>query len=160
MKLLLRKSVDKLGEIGSVVTVADGYARNYLLPKRLAAHVTPGGLQQIEIEKKKVEAARREENANLLSIAESLRDVACTITARANEDGKLFGSVSAQMIADTLQSDGFAVDESMVALDEPIKRCDVFNVPIAVSQEIKTTIKLWVVSEDNGEADQNKVEGA
>lgn len=154
MKLLLRKNVDKLGKIGTVVDVADGYARNYLLPKGFAVYVTPGGIQQIEIEKRKEEAVKREEITSLSRLADELRDFSCTITAKANEDGKLFGSVSAQMIANTLKNAGFNVEEDMIVLDEPIKQCDVYNVAISINQEIKTNIKLWVVKENEGDKDK------
>lgn len=156
MKLLLRKNVDKLGRIGSVVDVSNGYARNYLMPKGLAVHVTPGGIKQIEIAKRKEESLRKEENALLLKQAEDLKDFSSTITVKANEDGKLFGSVSAQMIANALKEEGFNVDNDMIVLDEPIKQCDVYNVTIAISSEIKTNIKLWVVKENEEEKDNKE----
>ncbi|MGR3318967.1 MAG: 50S ribosomal protein L9 [Candidatus Anammoxibacter sp.] len=157
MKLLLRKDVDKLGKIGAVVNVADGYARNYLLPKELAVYVTAGGIQQIEIEKRKAETTIKEENTVLLKLAEELKDFSVTIAAKATEDGKLFGSISAQMIADILKEDGFDVSEDMVIIDEPIKQCDVYNVTISISPEIKTNIKLWVVKENEGDKDSEEI---
>lgn len=151
MKLLLKKNVEKLGNIGSVVQVANGYARNYLLPKGLAVHVTPGGLKQIEIEKKKEVIRVREESTNLLKLAEELKDFSCTINVKANEDGKLFGSVTVHTIIESLKAEGFNIEEGMVGLEEPIKQCDIYNVPISFSPEIKTNIKLWVIKENDGE---------
>ncbi len=148
MKLLLKKNVDKLGKIGSVVKVANGYGRNFLLPKGLAVPVTPGGLRQIEIEKKKDDARKREENVNLMKLANDMKDFSCTITAKANEEGKLFGSVTTQLISESLKNEGFNIEEDMIVLDEPIKQCDVYNITIAISGEIKTNIKLWVVKEN------------
>ena len=148
MKLLLKKRVDKLGKIGDVVNVANGYARNFLLPKGLGVHVTPGALRQMESTKRKEDIRRKEENLVLTALADELRDFSCTIPARANEDGKLFGSISAHMIANELNNQGFNVDENMVVLEEPIKQCDVYNVTVAISAEIKSNIKLWVVNEN------------
>ena len=158
MKLLLRKDVDKLGKIGEVVNVAGGYARNYLLPKEFAVHVTAGGMQQIEIEKRKAEIIITEENTLLLKLAEELKDFSVTIAAKANEDGKLFGSISTQMISDILKEDGFDVSDNMIIIDEPIKQCDVYNVTVSISPEIKTNIKLWVVKENEGDKDSEEVE--
>lgn len=158
MKLLLRKNVEKLGKIGDVVNVADGYARNFLLPRGLAVHVTPAGIQQIEIERKREEAIKREEYTNILKLSEALKDFSCTIFAKANEDGRLFGSVTAQQIADALNNEGYKIDESMVKLEEPIKQCDIYNIPISLNPEIQTTIKLWVVREN--EEDKNKKEAS
>ena len=158
MKLLLRKDIDKLGKIGDVINVASGYARNYLLPKRLAVYVTAGGMQQIEIEKRKADVIIKEENTLLLKLAEGLKDFSVTIAAKANEDGKLFGSVSTQMISDILKKDGFDVSENMIIIDEPIKQCDVYNVTIAINPEIKTNVKLWVVKENEGDKDSEKIE--
>ncbi len=150
MKLLLKKNVDKLGRLGSVVNVAAGYGRNYLLPKGLAVHVTPGGLRQIEIEKKKEDIKVKEENTNLSNLANELKDFSCTINVKANDEGKLFGSVTSTLIAEALNGEGFNVKENMIGLEEPIKQCDVYSIPINFSSEIKTNIKLWVVKENDG----------
>ena len=158
MKLLLRKNIDKLGKIGEVVTVADGYARNFLLPKELAVHVTPGGIQQIEIEKRKADVIEKEENALYLKLAEELKDFSVTIAAKANEDGKLFGSISAQMISNILIEAGFDVTEDMIIIDEPIKQCDVYNVTVSINPTVKTNIKLWVVKEDEGDKAKEETE--
>jgi len=158
MKLLLKKRVEKLGRIGDVVNVANGYARNFLLPKGLGVNVTPGAIKQMESAKRKEDVRRREENTVLTALADELRDFSCTIPARANEDGKLFGSVSAHMIADELKNQGFNVEENMVVLEEPIKQCDVYNLTIAISSEIKTNIKLWVVNENEAVKTENKAE--
>ncbi|MGR3220826.1 MAG: 50S ribosomal protein L9 [Candidatus Anammoxibacter sp.] len=151
MKILLRKNIDKLGKIGEIVNVANGYARNCLLPKELAVYVTAGAIQQVEIEKRKADVIIKEENAVFSKLAEDLKGFSVTITAKSNEDGKLFGSISAQMISDTLKEEGFDVSANMIIIDEPIKQCDVYNVVVAISAEIKTKIKLWVVNENEGE---------
>lgn len=153
MKLLLRKNVEKLGKIGDVVKVANGYGRNFLLPMGLAVHVTPAGIQQIEIERKREASIKKEEHANILKLSEALKDFSCTIFAKANEDGRLFGSVTAQQIADALNNEGYKIEESMVKLEEPIKQCDIYNIAISLAPDVKTTIKLWVVREN--EEDKN-----
>lgn len=157
MKLLLRKDVEKLGKAGGIVHVADGYARNYLLPRGLAVYVTPEGIRQIEIDRKKESVKIQEENANLQKLADKLRDFSCTVSAKTNEDGKLFGSVTAHMISKALEDEGFSIDESMIILDEPIKQCDVYNVAVSISPELKTNIKLWVVSDKDDEKNKDEI---
>ena len=158
MKLLLKKDVEKLGKVGGIVHVANGYARNYLLPKGLAVYVTPEGIRQIETERKKESVRIQGENANLQKLADELRDFSCTISAKANEDGKLFGSVTAHMISKALEAEGFNIDESMIILDEPIKQCDVYNIAVSISPELKTNVKLWVVSDKDDEKNKEEAE--
>jgi len=148
MELLLKKNVDKLGRIGDVVKVKKGYARNYLLPKGLATNVSPANLKQIEKEKTKMELLLKEDRHRLTGILEKLSTASCTIPAKANEEGRLFGSITSVHIAEALAKAGYPVDQEMVKLDSPIKVCGEFEVTIALNIEMQTKCKVTVVNED------------
>ncbi|TVM04093.1 MAG: 50S ribosomal protein L9 [Candidatus Brocadia sp. WS118] len=155
MELLLKKNVDKLGRIGDIVKVKEGYARNYLLPKGLATSVSPANVKQIEKEKIRMELQLKEEREKLEGILERISTASCTILAKANEEGRLFGSVAAVQIADALAKEGYPVNHEMVKLDSPIKVCGDFDVTIALSLELQTKCKVSVVKEDTGQPENN-----
>ena len=147
MNVLLKKDVIKLGRMGEVVNVAKGYARNYLLPRGFATTVTPANLKQIEIVKKKQGIKIKEEKDNLQALAEKFSGCSITITAKANEEGRLFGSVTAEQIVEALKKEGYLIEKEMVLLESPIKQCDVYNVPISFHPDIQTQCKVWVIRE-------------
>ncbi len=147
MQLLLRKDVENLGSMGDIVTVKDGYARNYLLPKRLATTVSETHLREVEAARKKLADERDRALEGVRSLGEQLESASCTVVAKANEEGHLFGSVGPQQIADALAADGFKVDEKMIDLDTHIKELGVYNVTIKLHSEITATCKVWVVGE-------------
>jgi large subunit ribosomal protein L9 len=150
MEVLLQKDVENLGRIGDVVNVAPGYARNYLLPKRLAVTVTPENLRQIE---KLREARRRremEEAERVRQQAKLLEGYLCFITARATEKGHLFGSVGPQQIADHLVANGFeGVRATNVELLRPIEEVGDYEVSVMLHPEVRATITVRVVSEED-----------
>ncbi|MDN3513270.1 MAG: 50S ribosomal protein L9 [Candidatus Brocadia sp.] len=148
MELLLKKNVDKLGRIGDVVKVREGYARNYLLPKGLATTVSPANLKLIEKEKIRMELQLKEEMERLQGVLEKISAASCTIRAKANEEGRLFGSVTAVHIADALAKEGYPVDKETVILDSPIKVCGEFDVTIALNLELQTKCKVVVIKEE------------
>ncbi|MEK7805218.1 MAG: 50S ribosomal protein L9 [Planctomycetota bacterium] len=148
MELLLKKNVDKLGKIGDVVKVKKGYARNYLMPKGLATNVSPANLKQIEKEKIKMELLLKEDRGRLKEVLEKLSTASCTIPAKANEEGRLFGSITSVHIAEALAKAGYPVDQEMVKLDSPIKVCGEFEATIALNIEMQTKCKVTVVNED------------
>lgn len=150
MELLLKKNIDKLGRIGDIVKVKEGYARNYLLPQGLATTVSPANLKLIEKEKIKMDLQLKEEREQLQGVLEKISAASCTILAKANEEGRLFGSVTAIHIADALAKEGYPVGHEMVKLDGPIKVCGDFDVTIALNLELQTTCKVSVVKEDTG----------
>ncbi|MDG6006283.1 MAG: 50S ribosomal protein L9 [Candidatus Brocadia sp.] len=154
MELLLKKNVDKLGRIGDIVKVKEGYARNYLLPKGLATTVSPANVKQIEKEKVKMELQLKEERKQLEGILEKISAASCTILVKANEEGRLFGSVTAVHIADVLAKEGYPVNHEMVKLDSPIKECGDFDVVIAFNFELQTTCKVSVVREETAEPEE------
>ena len=151
MELLLKKNIDKLGRIGDVVKVKEGYARNYLLPKGLATTVSPANFKQVEKEKIKMELQFKEERERLQGVLEKISAASCTIHAKANEEGRLFGSVTVAHIADALAKEGYPVDKEMIKIDSPIKVCGEFDVTIALNPELQTKCKVSVVKEEMGQ---------
>lgn len=147
MQVLLRKSVERLGEIGDVVTVKPGHARNFLLPQGLAVPLTPGNIRRVEIEKQRAVDTRREREQELVSLSEALQTASITLAAKANEEGHLFGSITAAQVAEMLQAEGYKVDERMVDLAEPIKELGVIEVPVHITPELTSSCKVWVVAE-------------
>lgn len=147
MQVLLRKDVEGCGRIGDVVDVKPGYGRNYLLTRGLAVPLTPGNIKRVEIEKKKAEEQTKVQNQELNVLAERLKDVSITIPAKANEEGHLFGSVTAAQVAGVLQAEGHKVEEKMIQLAEPIKEVGVVEVPIQLKPGLLSTCKIWVVAE-------------
>lgn len=147
MKILLKKDIKKLGKVGDIVDVANGYARNYLLPKKFATNINAGNIEQLNNKRKKQEAAYREEIDNLRIIADDISKASCTITVKTNKEGKLFGSVAATHIAEVLTGKGFCVAENMVNLDAPIKKCGEYKVLVELHPEVKSECSVLIVSE-------------
>ena len=147
MRVVLRESVDKLGKIGDIVEVADGYARNYLLPKGIAMKVSPANIARIEAERKIKEKEEAELRARLSEQMEKLEGVSITIPARASEEGHLYGSVSAQDIAQALAEEGFTIEPDMINLKEPIRELGVYEVSIKLGHGFESECKVWVVAD-------------
>ncbi len=150
MRLLLKKTVDKLGKIGDVVNVRDGYGRNYLLPKGLATSVTPENIREIAIERAHYEEEEAKRRAELAAEAETLVGASVTITMKAGEEGHLYGAVTAQLVSDGLAKLGYGVDAKLIKM-EPIKEVGEFTVVAQLHAEVTVDIKVWVVAE-GGEA--------
>ena len=147
MKVILRKDIEKLGNAGDIVTVKDGYARNYLLPRGLAVPATPGNLRAIEEEKKLAELRANREKRAAEKLAEKLNSVSVTATVSVGEEDKIFGAVTTQMIADLLKEKGYDIDRRKIHLEEPIKALGIYDVPIKLHPEVEATVKVWVVRE-------------
>jgi large subunit ribosomal protein L9 len=147
MKILLKKEIKKLGNVGDVVDVANGYARNYLLPKKFATVVTKGNIEQINLQMLKNEEKRKEEIKDLQALAAKIADISYTITVKTNKEGKLFGSVTAIDIAKVLSEKGFQIDEKMVVLEAPIKKCELHNITVVLHPDVNAQCRVWIVSE-------------
>lgn len=161
-ELLLLDNVDNLGIIGDVVKVKAGYARNFLLPRGLAETPTAEKIEALAERRAEVEAEMKKLAAEQAAMVEKLTDHEITLERSANDSGILFGGVSQHEIAELLREQGFAIEDRHVRLGETIKRIDSYHVPIVIHKELKTEIKLNVVSdrplEDNEESD-GAVEG-
>lgn len=148
MEVILLEAVDGLGTRGERVQVARGYARNFLLPRKLALLATGAGARMFE----EAEKASRGRAAKELEAAEGLagkmRDVGVTLYAQVGEDEKLFGSVTAQDIADSLKEQGYDIDRRQVLLPEPIKVLGVYWVDVKLFQEINAKVKVWVAKQE------------
>ena len=145
MKVVLCEEIPSLGNRGEIVRVKAGYARNYLLPKGLAAVETPENIRRIEREKVKY-LAREEDRKNALrALKEKLASLSCTIEVKASEEGHLYGSVNAQMIVDAFEKEGVEIENRWVRLEKPIKELGVYEIQLQLHPEIDATTKLWVV---------------
>ena len=142
--LVLLDDVAKLGLAGDEVVVKAGYARNYLLPRGLAAKATPGILRLVESRKAIIAERRAKELADAKALAEKIGQVQISISMQAAEDGQLFGSVTARMIADELAKQGYAVEHTQVKMD-PIKNLGDFDVEVRLHADVAATVKVWVV---------------
>ena len=156
MEVILRETVDNLGKRGEVVKVADGYARNYLLPRKLALPATEGNKKHVERERKIVEVREAEEKGQAESIAARLAAVDITIARRVGETEALYGSVTSGDIADYLRTKGFEVDRRKLILPEPIKTLGEHGVPLKLHREVTVPLKVKVVKEGTAEATDNR----
>ncbi len=147
MKVILKQDVEKLGKSGEIVRVADGYGRNYLIPKNIAISATPGNLKIMEIER--LAAARRDQRdkAGASLVAKELVKLVVTIRRKAGEGGTLYGSVTSIDIADFLITHKIDIDKRKIQLDEPIKSIGEFQVPVRLHREVTVPIKVIVEAE-------------
>ncbi len=147
MEVILREHVDNLGQRGEVVKVADGYARNYLLPRKLALLATDGNKKQIERERAKFEAKEAEERKVAEALAARLSSVEIVLERRVGETEALYGSVTTADIAEALTAKGFDVDRRKLLLADPIKKIGETDVPVKLSRDVTAHIKVKVVAE-------------
>jgi large subunit ribosomal protein L9 len=147
MKLILKETIEHLGLIGSEVSVAKGYARNYLLPQGKAVLATPQNRKMMEQAKAKFEIQIAKEKENAQEMAGRLEGVAVTIAAKVSEEERLYGSVQVRDIADALEKKGIEVEKRMILLAEPIKELGTFQVPIRVYADVEPEITVEVVAE-------------
>jgi large subunit ribosomal protein L9 len=147
MKVILKETIDSLGIIGSEVTVADGYARNYLFPQNKAVQATPQNRRSLEQEKAKFELQIAKERKVAEEMAQKLEGVVCKIAAKVSEEDRLYGSISIRDIIEALTGQDIIVEKRMVLLKEPIKALGTYNVPIRVYKEVEPEISVEVVPE-------------
>ena len=147
MEVILREHVDNLGRRGDVVKVTPGYARNYLLPRKLALAVTENNKRQIEREKKLAEARDAEEKAAADAIAARIGALDIEIPRRVGENDTLYGSVTSADIAQALQAKGFEVDKRKITLPEPLKALGETSVPVKIHRDVTAHVKVRVVAD-------------
>jgi large subunit ribosomal protein L9 len=146
-EVLLMSDVESLGAAGDVVTVSDGYARNYLLPRKLAAPVTAAARAKLAKLQQERAAIRKAELDEARKLAARLAAVSCTVTAKTGEEGKLYGSVTTADIAATLAAQGIEIDRHKIVLEAPLKDLGVFDVKVKVHTDVEATVKVWIVEE-------------
>lgn len=146
MQVILREDVEKLGKIGDLVKVSDGYARNFLVPTKKAIEATPKNLNAMNHAKKMVSDRLRKVKKEATAEADKIKGLSIVIKAKTGEEGKLFGSVTTMDIAEAMKAQGVAIDKRKIVLDEPIKRLGDFTVSIKLHADIAADIKVSVVA--------------
>lgn len=148
MKIILRQDVENLGAVGEVLNVKDGYARNYLIPRELAYVANPTTMKRLEVER--VEYMKKMERLRELAelTASRLSELQISIPMQTGEEGRLFGSVTPQMIASELEMRGFDIDRRIIIIEEPIKSLGVFDVKVKLHHDVMGTLKVWVISQE------------
>jgi large subunit ribosomal protein L9 len=152
VKLLLKESIKNVGRVGDVVEVSAGYARNYLLPNYLAMKPTPGNIKKVEERRKEIEKQERELREQQAALIKQLESVEVTLERRANEQGHLFGSVSATDIAKALQAQGYNIEPDDINLPGKLDRIEKYNVRVAFAEDLATEIKVWVAPDAESKA--------
>jgi len=147
MKIILKENVESLGKAGDSVKVADGYARNYLIPKGLAVEASSWSLKALDLEKKRILKKIETERKKAESMVEKLRGVTCTMYRRAGEQDKLFGSVTTKDIEKSLIEQGIEIDRKMIIIEEPVRSLGEFPVKIKLQPGVTAEIKILVVGE-------------
>ncbi len=151
MKVILNADVPNLGAIGDVVSVKDGYARDYLIPKKLAITATTRNMKELEHVKAVVDAKRRSEKLAAEELAKKVAKAQVHIIAKVGEEQRLYGSVTAAMIAEKLAEAGLDIDKRKIVLVDPIRTTGLFTVPVKVHAEITSEVKVWVKAEESDE---------
>jgi large subunit ribosomal protein L9 len=147
MRVILQETIEKLGTAGQIVDVARGYARNYLLPRKLAIEATPANLKRLEKIREQLAKKAAVEKDAAQTLAELLARITLTIARKAGENDQLFGSVTAADIAEALAAQGYQVEKRKVQLEEPIKLIGEYEVPLRLHPEITASVKVNVIRE-------------
>jgi len=152
MKVILTENIDRLGRIGDVVTVKEGFARNFLFPQKKARVASDNNVKLLEALKKKQIEEEKKILQSMKTLADRIAALSLTISAQAGEEEKLFGSVSGEMIADALKKEGVTLDKKDIIIDEPIKKLGDYTVYAKLHPEVKATVRVCVVNLEKKEA--------
>ena len=147
MKVILRKDVETLGKVGDLITVKDGYARNYLIPRSIAYVATDSNVKALDEEKKQQARRVEKEKKSSEALAGNLEKTSVTIKMKVGEDDKLFGSVTSQMIADALKEKGIELDKRQIELEDTLKSLGIFDVNVKLPGSVSGKVKVWIVRE-------------
>lgn len=147
MKVILRQNYEALGQIGDVVEVKSGYARNFLIPRKIAYVALKGNIRALEEEKKSAAKKVAQELHAAETLAAELEKVSVTIPVQVGEEDKIFGSVTTQMIADALKEKGYEIDKRKIEIEEPIKSLGIYGISVKLHTSVNAKIKVWVVRE-------------
>lgn len=146
MKVILREEVRNLGNMGEIVSVKDGYARNFLIPQGLAVEANMANVKELENEKRKIQQKAAKMKASAQELADRISAESVQIKAKSGEEDKLFGSVTAMDIAEALKAKGFDIDRKKIVLDEPIKRLGEYKIDIKIFSEVAAQVNLSVIA--------------
>ena len=147
MKVVLKDDIKNVGKMGQIVDVADGYARNYLVPRGLAVEANIKNLKSLEHEKKIIQEKAKKIKNSAETLSDKISTMTLMIKAKAGDEGKLFGAVTSMDIAELLKNEGIEIDKKKIFLDEPIKRLGSYSVNIKIHPEISTHLNIQVVEE-------------
>jgi len=147
MKVFLREDVEKLGKIGDIVNVADGYARNFLFPRKAAVEANEKNIREFQHHKRVIAEKADKVRQEHASLADKLSAVTLTIKAKAGEEDKLFGSVTNMDVAAALHAEGYDIDKKKIVMDEPIKRLGEYSVEVRIYGDVSAQVKVQVVSD-------------
>ena len=152
MKVILKEDVNGLGVMGSVVNVANGYGRNYLIPRDLAVEANPKNIKNFEHQKKLIQVSAQKVRKTADDFAAKLSALTLNFEVQAGEEDKLFGSVTSKDIAEAIEQQGIEIDRKKIVLDEPIKRLGAYDVTIKLRQDVTATVKVVVGKTASAEA--------
>ncbi|HOK09781.1 MAG TPA: 50S ribosomal protein L9 [Candidatus Hydrogenedens sp.] len=144
MKVILCRDIEKLGKVGETVNVADGFARNYLIPRKLAVSVQSASAAEIKHHFEIIQRRETKRKAQMESVAKQLNAITIEFKIRAGDEDKLFGSVTSAMIAEELHKMHFDIDRKQIVLEEPIKTLGIFCVPVKLGSGVTAELKVWV----------------
>tara|TARA_A100001037_G_scaffold82982_1_gene74983 strand:- start:4711 stop:5157 length:447 start_codon:yes stop_codon:yes gene_type:complete len=147
MQVIIKKKIEKLGDVGDIITVKDGYARNYLLPRGLVVKATPGNLKEVELIKSQIHKKNEKKINDQKELAKKLSNLKINIPVKVGEDNQIFGSVTSTNIIEFLIEKGFEVNKKSIKLDEPIKSLGIHNVILKLDEGIESNIKVYVIKE-------------
>lgn len=148
MQVILREDIEKLGKIGDLVKVKDGFGRNFLIPKKKAIEATPKNVKAMDHAKKMVSDRLRKLKKEAAADAENIKALSLTIKAKVGEEGKLFGSVTTMDIAEVAAAQGVKIDKRKIHLEEPIKRLGEFTVSVKLHADVAVDLKVSVIAEE------------
>lgn len=145
MEVILLQDVKKVGSAGLAVKVKDGYARNYLIPNKLAVPATAGAIKVLEAKKKKATRDEEKNKKSAVLTAEALSKISLTITSESGVNDVLFGSVTSESILQALRQEGIELDKTNIIIKEPIRKLGIYNIEVKLHPEVKQEIRVWVV---------------
>jgi len=147
MKVLLRQNFEGLGDAGKIVSVKDGYARNFLIPRGIALEASSRNVRLLSEEQKRAVSMKQKEKKSAETLKDKLDGVSITAPMPVGEEDRIFGSVTNQDIADLLAAKGYEVDKRKIALDEPIRALGIYEIPVKLHSDVECKVKLWVVKQ-------------
>lgn len=147
MEVILLEDIPSLGNMGDIVKVADGYARNFLFPKKKAVQATSKKLKALEHEKRLLQDRIEKSVREAERLARRLEEYSCTLSKSVGESGKLFGAVTSMEIEQNLRENGFNIDRKQILLEEPIKSLGIYTVPVRLNADVTANLKVWVVKD-------------
>jgi large subunit ribosomal protein L9 len=145
MDVILMEDVESLGNRGEKISVKDGYARNFLLPRKLALPATSSGVRMMKEEERRRAVREVKMHREAEELARALNKVSCTAEVQAGEDDRVFGAVTSSDIAELLNNQGFEIDKRKIDLDEPLKALGVYTIPVRLYSDVEAKVKVWVV---------------